>query len=199
MAFYTYIHSHTRALQNVFELSYLLLTVTWVQSGDGIKCVCDSAAAGDEEREGMDPNVKPACTCTGGKMTQFSNTEEGGPLDTGGHGAWPQELPRNTEGAAYVDGIVGNNAYKARTQLLAAVGEEEAVEDKKSLAAWNALLGLAEKAVGKKGKLRTRVALEEGDGDEEEGDNDDDDVEDELPRWRVLHEDPKATAADRCV
>jgi len=101
----------------------------YTQSGDGVKCVCDSAAAGDPEMEGIDPNVKPACTCTGGRTTQFTNTEEGGPLDTGGHGAWPQELPGAArdvpgDGAAYIDGIVGNNAYKARVQALAAVGDE---------------------------------------------------------------------------
>ena len=87
----------------------------YTMGGDGVKCVCDSTAAGDEEMEGLDPNVKPACTCTGGRTTQFSKTEEGGPLDTGGHGAWPQGLPGvdgRGDGAAYVDGIVGNNAYK---------------------------------------------------------------------------------------
>jgi len=50
----------------------------YTQSGDGVKCVCDSAAAGDPEMEGLDPRVKPACTCTGGRTTQFTNTEEGG-------------------------------------------------------------------------------------------------------------------------
>ena len=88
----------------------------YTMGGNGIKCVCDSAAAGDPEMEGLDPNVKPACTCTGGRTTAFSKTEEGGPLDTGGHGAWPQDLPGVTgggDGAAYVDGIVGNNAYKS--------------------------------------------------------------------------------------
>ena len=83
--------------------------------GAGVKCVCDSAAAGDPEMEGIDPNVRPACTCSGGRTTRFTKTEEGGPLDTGGHGAWPQDLPGAAgggDGAAYIDGIVGNNAYK---------------------------------------------------------------------------------------
>ena len=75
--------------------------------------------------------MKPACTCTGGRTTQFSHTEEGGPLDTGGHGAWPQDLPGvkgGGDGAAYVDGIVGNNAYKpvGDTTVLAAM---ERVDD----------------------------------------------------------------------
>mmetsp|Transcript_84828 Transcript_84828/g.124137 ORF Transcript_84828/g.124137 Transcript_84828/m.124137 type:complete len:288 (+) Transcript_84828:320-1183(+) len=87
----------------------------YTMGGDGVKCVCDSAAAGDPEMEGIDPNVKPACTCSGGRTTRFTHTEEGGPLDTGGHGAWPQNLPGvqgGGDGAAYIDGIVGNNAYK---------------------------------------------------------------------------------------
>ena len=97
--------------------------------GDGVKCVCDSAAAGDPEMEGLDPRVKPACTCSGGRQTQFTKTEEGGPLDTGGHGAWPQDLPGASgggDGAAYIDGIVGNNAYKpvGGATLLATRGGE---------------------------------------------------------------------------
>lgn len=106
----------------------------YTMGGDGVKCVCDSAAAGDPEMEGLDPNVKPACTCSGGRSTQFTKTEEGGPLDTGGHGAWPQDLPGATgggDGAAYVDGIVGNNAYKSvgGATLLAARDARAAGDD----------------------------------------------------------------------
>ena len=101
--------------------------------GDGVKCVCDSTAAGDPEMEGLDPRVKPACTCSGGRQTQFTKTEEGGPLDTGGHGAWPQDLPGASgggDGAAYIDGIVGNNAYKpvgvgGQTMLAAREAEDD--------------------------------------------------------------------------
>ena len=58
--------------------------------------------AGDEEMEGLDPRVRPACTCHGGRTTRFSKTEEGGPLDTGAKGAWPQELPPG--GVSFIDG-----------------------------------------------------------------------------------------------
>jgi hypothetical protein len=105
----------------------------YTMKGDGVKCVCDSSAAGDPEMEGLDPNVKPACRCSGGRTTQFTNTEEGGPLDTGGNGAWPQGLPGvggRGDGAAYVDGIVGNNAYKPvhGATLLAAQARASEVE-----------------------------------------------------------------------
>jgi len=162
----------------------------YTMSGDGVKCVCDSAAAGDPEMEGLDPNVKPACTCTGGRTTQFTGTEEGGPLDTGGHGAWPQDLPMNG-GAAYVDGIVGNNAYKTRTQTLAAV-RAAAMTHAEALEAYSTLVGLAETAFGGKTQLRS-AALDE----QEEGDADTTVVVADAARWRTLHADPKATAADR--
>ena len=130
-----------QSLQNVWT--------EYTQEGSPVKCVCDAAAAGDPEMEGMDPNVKPACTCTGGRLTKFSKTEEGGPLDTGGHGAWPQELPGASrgskgDGAAYIDGIVGNNAYKAQTQTLAAAQTHE----DEVVAAWNRVLRAAAKAGG---------------------------------------------------
>jgi len=170
----------------------------YTKGGDGVKCVCDSSAAGDEEMEGLDPNVKPACTCTGGRTTQFSKTEEGGPLDTGAHGAWPQDLPGvngGGDGAAYVDGIVGNNAYKARPQALAALEEEpSAAADEASMAAlraWDTLRALAERAV-RKGETRRQISLEEeqegaedpetgggGDKDEDAEDEDEGDKEDE--------------------
>ena len=190
-------HLRLQSLQNIWT--------DYTQSGDGVKCVCDSAAAGDPEMEGIDPNVKPACTCTGGRTTQFTKTEEGGPLDTGGHGAWPQELPgasrdKPGDGAAYIDGIVGNNAYKAPTQSLAA-GREEMATHEEGLKAWNTLLGIAEKAVGGSNtQLSRRLALDEVKADTAEGDDartGDDANEAEYPRWRTLHEDPKATAADR--
>ena len=198
--------------------------------GDGVKCVCDSAAAGDPEMEGLDPNVKPACTCTGGRTTQFSKTEEGGPLDTGGHGAWPQDLPGVKGGgdsAAYVDGIVGNNAYQARPQALAAVdklaGAGKASEE--ALHAFNALRALADREVGGGARrwLRRGVSLEQErdesdqgaddsdkDGDEDNegegnGDKDEEEVDEEEAeanddgRWRELHEDPKATPTDRNI
>jgi hypothetical protein len=125
------------------------LWTEYTQEGSPVKCVCDAAAAGDPEMEGIDPNVKPACTCTGGRLTKFSKTEEGGPLDTGGHGAWPQELPGASrgskgDGAAYIDGIVGNNAYKAQTQTLAAAQTHE----DEVVAAWKRVLRAAAKAGG---------------------------------------------------
>jgi len=126
----------------------------------------------------QDPNVKPACKCTGGRKTQFTNTEEGGPLDTGGHGAWPQDLPMNG-GAAYIDGIVGNNAYKAKTQTLAwtaVVSHEEALQ------AYRNLLRLAGRAVGGKAPLRIALLGEEaaGDGDADENSADNADVHTET-------------------
>eukprot|EP00292_Cryptomonas_paramecium_P009526 CAMPEP_0113728088 /NCGR_PEP_ID=MMETSP0038_2-20120614/41648_1 /TAXON_ID=2898 /ORGANISM="Cryptomonas paramecium" /LENGTH=258 /DNA_ID=CAMNT_0000659477 /DNA_START=43 /DNA_END=815 /DNA_ORIENTATION=+ /assembly_acc=CAM_ASM_000170 len=74
----------------------------------GISCTCDSSAAGDEEMEGIYKSVKPACTCKGGLRTRTTGTEQGGPLDSGGWGAWPQDLPIE----ARVDGI-SQNAYRA--------------------------------------------------------------------------------------
>jgi len=187
--------------------------------------------------------VKPACTCTGGRTTQFSKTEEGGPLDTGAHGAWPQDLPGvngGGDGAAYVDGIVGNNAYRARPQALAAFEEEPsaAADDEASmvaLRAWGRLRALAERAESVGGGRR-QTALEEepaagqdpaagddaedadadsgdddasgDDGDEDADDKDeadeeggeDGDGEDKADgRWRLLHEDPKATPTDRNI
>ena len=124
----------------------------YTSRGDGVKCVCDSAAAGDPEMEGIDPNVKPACTCTGGSKTRFTNTETGGPLDTGGVGAWPHDLPLG-DGAAYIDGMRGNNAYAARPQALAVVGERmRAGEERDAVGVWNALVRLAQG----EGSARTR-------------------------------------------
>ena len=122
----------------------------------------------------QDPNVKPACKCTGGRKTHFTNTEEGGPLDTGGHGAWPQDLPING-GAAYIDGIVGNNAYKAKTQTLAWTA---VVSHEKALRAYRNLLRLAGRAVGGKAPLRMASLGEEaaGDGDADENSADNADV-----------------------
>ena len=153
-------HMRLQSLKNVWT--------DYTQSGDGVKCVCDSAAAGDPEMEGIDPNVKPACTCTGGRTTQFTNTEEGGPLDTGGHGAWPQELPGASrdvpgDGAAYIDGIVGNNAYKAALQALAAGGDEVLAPNDAELRTWHALVGMAERAVAGKaggGEVSRRASLD---------------------------------------
>lgn len=101
----------------------LPLTHSLARPGEALQCTCDSAHAGDEEMEGINPNVKPACTCKvklqltvsggamamltqrvaqGGRRTVTTNTEEGGPLDTGANGAWPQGLP--SDGVSYIDG-----------------------------------------------------------------------------------------------
>ncbi|EKX38713.1 hypothetical protein GUITHDRAFT_165169 [Guillardia theta CCMP2712] len=126
-------------LQSLSPSSYTDFTM----SGDGVRCVCDSAAAGDEEMEGLDPNVRPACTCTGGRRTSFSGTEEGGPLDTGAEGAWPQGLPDNG-GVAYIDGG-STRAYKSiSAQSLAALPSQ--MEHK-----WITLVKLAEDALSEGG------------------------------------------------
>lgn len=80
-----------------------------------VKCVCDSASSGDEEMEGIDPTVVPACKCTGGRLTKTTTTEQGGVLDTGAVGAWPQNLKNHVD---YIDGG-SSAAYKsARTTQL---------------------------------------------------------------------------------
>jgi hypothetical protein len=69
------------------------------------------------QNEGLDARVRPACTCSGGRVTSFTKTEQGGPLDTGARGAWPQDLPNHVD---YIDGG-SSAAYKsrhARTQSL---------------------------------------------------------------------------------
>jgi len=82
-------------------------------------------------------------------------------------------------GAAYIDGIVGNNAYKAKTQTLAwtaVVSHEEALQ------AYRNLLRLAGRAVGGKAPLRIALLGEEaaGDGDADENSADNADVHTET-------------------
>ena len=73
-------------------------------SGAGVKCTCDSSAGDD----------RPACKCTGGKLTKTTHTEQGGPLDTGSKGAWPQNLQNHVD---YIDGGSAA-AYNAPTTEL---------------------------------------------------------------------------------
>ncbi len=100
----------------------------YMPSGSQVVCTCDAKNAGDEENEGLNPNVKPACSCKGGSMTKFTNTEQGGVLDTGPKGAWPQGLPIQSK----IDGY-GADAYKARPQQLVSVsGHKGGVHAKNS-------------------------------------------------------------------
>jgi hypothetical protein len=93
----------------------------YMPSGSKVVCTCDHDNAGDEENEGLNPNVKPACTCKGGSLTKFTGTEQGGVLDTGPKGAWPQGLPPQSK----IDGY-GADAYKARPQQLVSVSAKHA-------------------------------------------------------------------------
>ena len=181
----------------------ILAANTWddyTMDGSGVKCVCDSAAAGDPEMEGLDPNVKPACTCTGGRSTQFSGTEEGGPLDTGARGAWPQGLPSG-DGAAYIDGIKGNNAYRARPQALAGGGSD--VGDDEAKKSWDALVRIAANAVadgaGGTGGRRQQKAEEHGGVKDRDEDVEEASGDGAVARWRLLHADAHASPTDRNI
>jgi hypothetical protein len=154
----------TSALANVYT--------DYTMSGAGVKCTCDSAAAGDEEMEGMDRNVRPACVCSGGRQTAVTGTEEGGPLDTGAAGAWPQNLePKDGWGpqgpyVSYIDGL-SSPAYKGRVQMLAVLPRPAThaalraeLRARKGGATWQALKALA--ARGLHAGLRARGAALRG-------------------------------------
>lgn len=90
----------------------------YLPSGKKVVCTCDSKMAGDEEMEGLTTSSKPACKCVGGVLAKSTQTETGGPLDTGSADAWPQGL-LPTHGKSRIDGY-GQYAYKARSQKLSA-------------------------------------------------------------------------------
>lgn len=79
----------------------------YARTGAGVKCTCDSSV-GDNQ---------PACKCTSGRLTKTTRTEQGGPLDTGSEGAWPQNLQNHVD---YIDGG-SSAAYHAPMTELAEV------------------------------------------------------------------------------
>jgi len=54
-----------------------------------------------------------------GAWQQYTDGHGAWQQHTHGHGAWQQEREAPSDGAACIDGIVGNNEYKARVQPLA--------------------------------------------------------------------------------